>query len=104
MNQYNINQKQIYIIPVEHNKDSPYAKIGINNIREAMKNLKPTSFKLWIYFAKNQSNYRMFLSCVDACNFCNFSKNTFHSAVKDLIDAGYLKRTNENYFTFSEEI
>jgi hypothetical protein len=73
-------------------------------MREAMLYLKPNTFKLWCYMAKNQNNYTFALSCVDACGFCNFTKPTYLKAVQELIDVGYLVETSKNHYDFFEKL
>jgi hypothetical protein len=52
--------------------------------------------------AKNQNNYTFALSCVDACKFCGFGRNTYLSGVQELIDNGYLVNTSGNNYDFYE--
>ena len=105
---YNIktspNQKIITIKKEKTDKENFYARINLNALERAAQNLKGGGFKLWIYFAKNQDNYTFALSAVEACRFCNFGKTTYHAAVQELIDVGYLVNTNGNHYDFYEEL
>lgn len=69
-----------------------------------MASLKPNTFKLWCYMAKNQNNYTFALSSTDACAFCKISKPTYLQGIQELIDTGYLVNTNGNSYDFYEEI
>lgn len=65
-----------------------------------MKNLNNSSFKLWCYLNKNQEHYHFELS-QKACEEWGIKKDSYYSAVKDLINKGYLIRKNENSNIYS---
>lgn len=96
------NQKTITTKSAKHDKKNTYAMLNINAMQEAMTLLKPNTFKLWCYMAKNQNNYTFALSCKDACDFCKMTKPTYLSGVKELIEVGYLVNTNGNHYDFYE--
>ena len=98
------NQKTITTNAAQHNKNNIYAALNIDAMSEAMELLKPNTFKLWCYMAKNQNNYTFALSCVDACKFCNISKPTYLKSIQELIDVGYLVNTNGNHYDFYEKL
>jgi hypothetical protein len=98
------NQKTVTTKSAKHDKENIYAAINIKALEVAMTMLKPNAFKLWCYMAKNQNNYTFALSAVDACSFCNFGKSTYHTAVQELIDIGYLVNTSGNHYDFYEEL
>lgn len=66
--------------------------------------LKPNTYKLWCYMAKNQNNYTFALSCVDACKFCKITKPTYLSGIQELIETGYLVNTGGNNYDFLERL
>lgn len=76
--------------------------INIDAMYKAMALLKPNTFKVWCYMAKNQNNYTFALSCVDVCAFCKMSKPTYLSSIQELIEAGYLVNTSGNSYDFYE--
>lgn len=47
------NQKTITTKGALHDKDNIYAKVGIEAAGVAMELLKPNTFKVWFYLAKN---------------------------------------------------
>ena len=96
------NQKTITTRSAKHDKNNIYAMINIEAMEKAMTLLKPNTYKVWCYMAKNQNNYTFALSCVDACRFCKMSKPTYLSCVQELIDAGYLVNTGGNHYDFFE--
>lgn len=98
------NQKTITTKGTLHDKQHTYGMIGIKAMEAAMALLKPNTFKLWCYMAKNQNDYTFALSCADACGFCNMSKCTYLSSIQELIDVGYLVNTSGNNYDFYEVI
>lgn len=96
------NQKLITTKSAKHDKNNLYAVINIEAMEKAMALLKPNTYKVWCYMAKNQNNYTFALSCVDACRFCKMSKPTYLSCVQELIDTGYLVNTSGNAYDFYE--
>ena len=98
------NQKTITTKGAQHDNNNLYAKLNIEALQEAMILLKPNTFKLWCYMAKNQNNYTFALSCKDACSFCKMSKPTYLASVDELINAGYLVNTGGNHYDFFERL
>ena len=94
------NQKVITTIK-EVGIDS-FATISINALASAMALLKASTFKVWIYLAKNTHNQTFALSCVDICRFCKVSARTFHSAIQELVEVGYLVQTEGTHYNFYE--
>ncbi len=98
------NQKRIIIGKrVKRNKENLYAMINLDALREAMQTLKGSSLKLWLYFNKNQDKYEFELSRVD-CKSWGIKKDSYYSAVTDLIETGYLVplREGSNIYVFFE--
>ena len=98
------NQKVITTKGAKHDKNNIYAMLNIEAMETAMALLKPNTYKLWCYMAKNQNNYTFALSCVDACRFCKMSKPTYLACVQELIETGYLVNTSGNSYDFYEKI
>jgi hypothetical protein len=67
-----------------------------------MLNLKPSTLKVWFYFAKNQEGYEFDLSSVAVCSFCSVSDKTYREAIKELTNLRYLVQTGKNTFEFYE--
>ena len=84
------NQKAIRIMTKEKcDKDNLYACINLEAIEAAMAALDGNCFKLWLYFAKNQSGYEFGLSQKD-CEKNGLKKDAYQRAVNVLIEKGYL--------------
>ena len=97
------NQKRITGIHKEPcDKSHVYALINQEAIRNAMLELKPSTVKVWFYFAKNQESYEFDLSSVAVCEYCNISDKTYREAVKELVDKRYLVQTGKNTYEFYE--
>lgn len=47
------NQKTITTRGAKHDKDNVYAMINIEAMEKAMTLLKPNTYKIWCYMAKN---------------------------------------------------
>lgn len=79
-----------------------YLKINIDAVQSAALNLKPSTFKVWLYFAKNQESFEFDLSSVAVCDFCNISDKTYREAIKELTDKRYLVQVAKSCFEFYE--
>lgn len=71
------------------------------DVLEAMQNLKPASFNVYMYLFMNQEGYIGGLSKVDVMNKTGISDGSYSNAVKELIEKGYLVYTSE--FAISED-
>lgn len=98
------NQKTITTKSAKHDKKNIYATLNIKAMQEAMLLLKPNTFKVWCYMAKNQNNYTFALSCKDACDFCRMTKPTYLKCIQELIECGYLVNTSGNHYNFYEKL
>lgn len=97
------NQKKIgNTIKEPCDKQNIYTKINIAAINNAMIDLKPSTVKVWFYFAKNQDGYDFELSSVAVCSFCNISDKTYRESIKELVEKRYLVKREKNVFDFYE--
>ena len=97
------NQKHITSVNKEPcDKEHIYALINQDAIQYAMLNLKPSTVKVWFYFAKNQDGYEFDLSSVAVCGYCNISDKTYREAVKELTEKRFLVPVAKNVFEFYE--
>ena len=90
--------------PCSKNKEGYYTAINLKASKYAMTTLSPNAFKMWVYLGKNKDKYTFALSKVDTLKWCNFSKNTYTTICKELIEKGFLVQAKEksNYYTFFE--
>lgn len=96
------NQKTIQISKEPCDQISKYAKINLDALQNAMAKLKKMgSLKLWLYLSKNQNGYKFDLSCAE-CNKWGLKPDTYHDAVRDLEDKGFLKKCTGNFYFFYE--
>ena len=85
------------------NETNIYDKLNIDAISIAMEVLKDSTFKIWLYMAKNQNDFTYPLYMVNVCKFCNISESTYHRGIKELIDNHYLVPTDDgNNYDFYE--
>lgn len=99
------NQKKIYIKRDSDTARKDYLKVSNDNLHEAMFNLKPSSFLLWIYFADNANGYAMDLYPVDFTNITGLSRTTYVKCFKELEEKGYLiKSTKKNNVYLFQEV
>jgi hypothetical protein len=84
-------------------KNHLYMCLNIDALQKAMNDLTPAQLKVWMYFAKNQNNYRFELSSVAVCAFCGISDKTYREAIKTLVAKRYLvKRDDGSVYDFYE--
>lgn len=104
MNDYRTspNQKTITICKELCDKQHFYTMINLNALEKAAQTLKAGAFKLWIYLAQNQNNYTFALSNKAVAEYFGIKKDQYDSAVKELIEKGYLIETTKNKYNFLE--
>ena len=90
------NQKIITVIKHKCDKNNLYSTINLKIKREAAQNLDAGAFKLWNYFADNQSQYTFELSRTAVENTYGIKKKQYDKAIETLIAEEYLVKENEN--------
>lgn len=96
------NQRRVSIEKEECGKQNHYSIINLEALNQAMNTLKRgSSFKLWMYLAKNQNGFQLDLSKVD-CSHWGLKADSYHSAFKDLESKGYLQEIKSNTYIFHE--
>ena len=84
------NQKVITVKQSICDTEHIYARCNLKANKMALKELSANAYKLYMYFALNQDNYSFALSYVHVYSITGISEKTYHRAVKELIDKGYL--------------
>lgn len=96
------NQKTVQVKKMKCDKQHLYTRINLEAMQSAMKELKKVgAFKLWLYLAKNQDQYRFDLSCED-CKRWGVKADSFHTGINELIKKGYLQKVSGNFYIFHE--
>ena len=98
------NQKVVQIGKrTARNGNNLYATINLDALQQAMKTLKGSSLKMWLYFNKNQEHYAFELSRAD-CLEWGIKKDSYYDGIEELIEKGYLVQSREgsNLYTFYE--
>lgn len=90
------NQKIITVIKHKCDKNNLYSTINLKIKREAAQNLDAGAFKLWNYFADNQSQHTFELSRTAVENTYGIKKKQYDKAIETLIAEKYLVKENEN--------
>ena len=96
------NQKVVRIEkhPVENNEC--YAKISIDAMMSAAKELDGNVFKLWCYFAKNKDIFTFALSNAAVLKDFGMSKDAYDRAIGKLIEKRYLEQYDRQFYIFYE--
>lgn len=85
------------------NGQNLYATMNLEALQLAMKTLKGSSLKMWLYLNKNQENYTFELSRAASLEW-GIKKDSYYDGMKELIEKGYLVQAREgsNFYTFYE--
>ena len=103
----NPNQRSITVHKEVTNNDKQenyYTKINLIALKNAMKELSPKAFELWIYLSKNKDNHFMWLSKVDFLSWSNIKSTSYYEAFNELKNKKYLvlKEDSSNQYDFYE--
>ena len=102
------NQKVITINKLsccKTDKNNLYTTNRLDGIDQAAKLLQSQNgYKLYIYLAKNQDKYTFALSSKHFTEWSGCSMTAYNTAIKELIEKGYLKQDNNNYYIFYDYI
>ena len=99
------NQKTVQLAKREkRDANHLYAMMNIDALQEAIKSLKGSGLKLWLYFNKNQDNYRFELSRAD-CEKWGIKKDSYYNGVEELQKKGFLVQDHlgSSLFWFHEK-
>lgn len=98
------NQKTVKLAPrVRRDAEHLYSMNNLDALQAAMQTLNGSGLKLWLYLNKNQDGYRFELSRID-CAKWGIKKDSYYSAVEELIQKGFLVQDHygSNMFWFHE--
>ena len=110
LNQQNITlyKNQKLIIVKKSACDNNFLQVNNDEWSYACKELKDSTFKLYIYLASNRNGYQIALSPAAANNATGISKKSYYRAVDELLEKGYLvkfdsdnKVGNEGYYFYT---
>ena len=76
------------------NGQNLYATMNLEALQLAMKTLKGSSLKMWLYLNKNQEKYTFELSRA-ACLEWGIKKDSYYDGIKELMEKGYLVQARE---------
>lgn len=93
------NQKIVKINKPQYT-DS-FLTVGIDEWQKAYQELRqPSAFALYLYLAGNRDGFSLELSQEAIKNSLGISKSTYHRAIDELIDKGYLAEVSGNLLEF----
>ena len=98
------NQRKFRVEPrITRDKDHVYATMNIDALSAAVRDLKGSALKMWLYFNKNQEKHTFELS-QKACADWGIKKDSYYDGIKELESKGYLCPLHEgsNIFCFYE--
>lgn len=96
------NQKVVKVNKEPCNKNNLYAAINLQAMEQAAQALDAPSFKLWIYFSKNQNSFEFALSSKDVADTFGMKRDQYNGAIEKLIKKGYLINIEGNRYSFNE--
>ncbi len=96
------NQKIIRI--KKPKRDRKFLQINQKDMQAASRNLGGAAFKLYMYLSGNNDGFEIALSQKRFEEAMGVSRNAYHRAVEELIQAGYIVQTDGKVYTFSTEV
>ncbi len=102
------NQKIITINKLKcdkADKTNLYTVNRLDGIDQAAELLQSkVGYKLYIYLAKNQNNYKFALSSADFTRWSGCSLTAYNTAINELIEHGYLRKEDNNNYIFYDYV
>lgn len=102
------NQKLLRFLPAPKDALHPYSLWNNNALQDALSNLSVTAFKVYIYLGMYKEMKDSFaLSRTHITKTLSISESSYHKAVKELQEKGYLipdleAKDNSNTYIFLE--
>ena len=75
-------------------------KLDYETTMNTARDLKPTTFLVWIYLNGYENDCEFALSRVDVMEQTGISSSSYDSAIKKLKEKGYLVHTTDNRYDF----
>lgn len=103
------NQRILTIQKLPADTNHKYTVNNLEALGEAARRLQSKGgFKLYMYLAKNQNNYKFALSSTDFCSWSGLGIAAYRTAFEELKTEGYLiardqTKENECIFTFYDK-
>lgn len=95
----------IKIEGVEKAKESERPFLGIykDTWYNAVKDLEPHAFVLYLYLASNKYDFNLELSQVAVENATGLAKSTYYKSFNKLVEKGYLIETSPHHYNFYDK-
>lgn len=92
------NQKVININKKKYTND--FLQIGNDEWMAAAQDLTRNTFILYLYLASNNDNFNLALSQKAVQNAVGMSKSSYHRAIDELLEKGYMCCEHGNIYSF----
>ena len=88
---------EVSINKTESDQSNPYCIVNIAANRGALKTLTKSAYCRYMYFVQNQPGFTLNLRRTHAMDITNLSKSSYHRAMAELIERGYLIDCGDGY-------
>ena len=85
---------------VNANSGKAFIMLYWDDVVAAMENLTPSELKIWFYLAR-QINYEVWFNYKAIAEELSLSYESVKNSFRTLVNKGYIKQLNDNYFTFN---
>lgn len=97
------NQKLVSIgSRLPRDNEHPFSEQSVEAMSRAARALQGDRFKVWLYLSKNRDDFKLELSQKAIENEMGVKKDTYHRAITDMIELGYLVPVSGNEYRFEE--
>lgn len=83
--------------------DRPFLGIYKDTWYNAVKDLEPHAFVLYLYLASNKYDFKLELSQVAVERATGLAKSTYYKCFNKLVEKGYLVQTSTHHFNFYDK-
>lgn len=95
------NQRSVEVKKMSVNKQTKYIINALEAVDNAASYLQSKGgFKLYMYIAKNQNNYKFNLSSSNFCEWSGLSIKAYNTAFTELVEYGFLVEKEHNNYVF----
>lgn len=98
------NQRMLKIHKEPTDRNNLFTANNLMALDEASRLLQTKGgFKLYMYLAKNQNNYKLELSSADFTYWSGLGITAYRSAFNELVEKGYLVEQSKNNYIFYDK-
>ena len=93
---------EVTVNKTESDQSNPYCIVNIAANRGALETLTKSAYCLYMYFMQNQDGFTLKLRRNHAMSVANLSKSSYHRAMAELIEKGYIIDCGDGYEFYEE--